>query len=109
MQKHSRGPGPVYFSEEYDRLLKMTLSLIEEVSVLRDRIDSIERVAEEKGAFSAADVEGYRPDADVAAERDERRMRYIERMLRDLYEEAAEASGDDGRPAKYADVVEMVS
>ena len=73
MQKHSRGPGPVYFSAEYDRLLKMTMSLVEEVSVLRDRIDSIERVAEQKNAFSSADVEGYRPDADVAAERAERR------------------------------------
>ena len=108
MQKHSRGPGPVYFSAEYDRLLKMTMSLVEEVSVLRDRIDSIERVAEQKNAFSSADVEGYRPDADVAAERAERRMLYIERMLRDLYEEAAETQAD-GRPAKYADVVKMVS
>lgn len=108
MQKHSRGPGPVYFSAEYDRLLKVTLALVEEISVLRDRIDSIERVAEEKGAFAHGDVEGYRPDADVTAERDARRMRYIERMLRDLYEEAAETE-PDGRPAEYVDVVKMVS
>jgi hypothetical protein len=108
MQKHSRGPGPVYFSAEYDRLLKMTLSLVEEVSVLRDRIDSIERVAEQKQVFSSADVEGYRPDADVAAHRGERRMHYIERMLRDLFEEAAEMQADS-RPAEYADVVKMVS
>ena len=108
MQKHSRGPGPVYFSPEHDRLMKMTLSLVEEISVLRDRVDSIERVAEQKKVFSSADVEAYRPDADVAAERGERRMRYIERMLRDLFEEAAETEAD-GRPGKYTDVVTMVS
>ena len=39
-----------------------------ELSVLRERLDTIERLARAKGLLSLDEIEGYRPDEQVSAE-----------------------------------------
>ena len=38
-------------------MLSMLMGLAGEVSVMRDRLDTVERLAEEKGVFGQADIE----------------------------------------------------
>ena len=64
-----------------DKLLSIVMALAGEVSVLRERVDTIERLASDKGLLSAADIEAYEPDADALAARDKWRGEFLERLL----------------------------
>ena len=58
------------------------MALAGEVSVLRERLDTVERLAAAKGLFTQHDIEAYRPDEAVMAERERWRTEYLERVLR---------------------------
>ena len=93
----AKGKKPQYFSDPAtDKLLWMTLTLMEELSVARDRIDTLERLLARKGVLRLADIEGYEPDAAAASERAARRNAYVERMMRAVHAELEEitAQGD---------------
>ena len=73
---------PHFFDDpNTDRLLSMVLELSQEVAVLRERLDSHERVSEAKGGFGVADIEGYEPDEKTLAEREAWRGRFLERLM----------------------------
>lgn len=94
-----------------DRLISMIVALTAEVAALRQRLDSVERVAEQKGAFAQADVEDFRPDPEASLAQDELRRRIIENVfylvtkeLRDLREGATPESYDAAVSAIAADL-----
>lgn len=90
----AKGKKPQYFSDPaVDKLLWMTLTMMEELAVARDRIDTLERLLEKRGLLGAAEIDGFRPDAAAAAERSARRAAFVERMLRAAHAELGEASG----------------
>src|SRR6478672_13789473 len=79
----AKGKRPIYFENpETDKLLAMVLALAEEVSVLRDRLDTVERLDQAKGLLSLAEIETYQPDPQAASEREQQRTAYIARILR---------------------------
>ncbi|MBD2097964.1 hypothetical protein H6F90_23105 [Trichocoleus sp. FACHB-591] len=83
MMAIAKGKRPLYFENpETDKLLAMVLVLAEEVSVLRDRLDTVERLAQAKGLLSHAEIDAYQPDPQAAAEREQQRAAYIARILR---------------------------
>ncbi|MBW4636045.1 MAG: hypothetical protein KME30_30430 [Iphinoe sp. HA4291-MV1] len=85
MGKTAKGKRPVYFDDpQTDKLLAIVMALIGEVSVLRERLDTTERLLEAKGILSIADVEAYHPDNTVVNEREQWRAEYIARVLRVL-------------------------
>ena len=67
LQRKAKGKRPFYFSDPaVDRLLSMVMALTGELSVTRDRLDTLERVARAKGLFSASDIETYQlTDSDM--------------------------------------------
>ena len=88
MARKAKGKRPTFFDDpQIDKVVGIVIALAGEVSVLRDRIDTIERIAAAKGLFRQDDIETYRPDETVAAARDEWRAEYIERVLRVVHEE----------------------
>jgi hypothetical protein len=76
-----------------DRMMKVLLSLSQEVYVLRDRLGVVESLLEQRRVISRADLEGHVPgpqdQSRILAERDA----YIERVLSPLTDAA------DGEPA----------
>ena len=69
---------------DMDRVVAAILRLTMEVSVLRDRIDTHESLAEKHGGYSQADVESYRPTPEEERRRAERRSTLVARLVRDL-------------------------
>ncbi|MCH1580373.1 MAG: hypothetical protein L7S55_06675 [Luminiphilus sp.] len=69
LPRKAKGKRPFYFSDpDVDRLLSMIMALTGELSVTRDRLDTLERVAGGKGLFSGDDIEGYElSNADMEA------------------------------------------
>lgn len=79
----SKGKRPSFFNDPaIDQMMTFIIELSAEVSVLFDRVDTVERLLDAKGTVSRADIENYRaPDA-VEAERAQRRDGYLKRVFR---------------------------
>jgi hypothetical protein len=91
LQQKARGDRPQYFEDPaVEKNLSITLALAGEVAVLRDRLDSIERLLEAGQPLSRAAIDGFAPDAGVRAERDAWRERYLETVLRIVHQEREE-------------------
>lgn len=88
MAKIAKGKRPIYFDNpQIDKLLAIVMALTGEVSVLRERLDTIERLLETKGNVSIAEIESYQADEKVTQQREQWRDAYVERVLRVLQEE----------------------
>ena len=88
MVKIAKGKRPVYLENpQIDKLLAIVMALTAEVSVLHERLDTIERLLEVKGILSPAEIEAYQPDAKIIQEREQWRAEYIARVLRVVQEE----------------------
>jgi len=80
-----------FFSDpDVDRLLSMVIALAGEVSVLRDRLDTHEKLAEQGTLPTAEQVEAYEASPELAAEREQWRNRYLRRVMANLSDEMAE-------------------
>ena len=56
MAKKAKGKKPTFFADpQVDKLMAIVMALAGEVSVLRERLDTVERLAENKGLLSARD------------------------------------------------------
>lgn len=86
--RRAKGANPHFFDDpNIDRLMTMVMHLAAEVSVLRERLDTHEQVAAEKGAFAPADIEAYRPTDEVADAREEWRKKFLGRLLKPVEQE----------------------
>jgi len=83
--RKAQGPDrPVYFDQgDIDRVMAVVLALASEVSALRERLDTHERLAPDL----LAKVEAYEPDAAALAARAAWREAYISRLFRVITED----------------------
>lgn len=94
----TKGKRPVYFDDpQIDKLLAMVMALTGEVSVLRERLDTLERLLETKGVLSLCEITAYQPDDMAAKEREQWRADYIARVLRVLQEDLIAIAAKDGK------------
>lgn len=98
--RRAKGKRPDYFDDPaIDRLLSITMALVGEVSVLRQRLDTVERLLEGKGQVTKTEIEGYEPDAQAAQERGVETKAYIARVMRGVAQ-AVEAMQADDKPVE---------
>jgi hypothetical protein len=71
-----------------DRLLAMVAALASELAVVRERLDTLERLADAAGVVQRAAIESYVPDAQAVQERDTNRQRLIAKVFRPLKDDA---------------------
>lgn len=85
----AKGKRPQYFDDPAeDRTLSIVLALAAEVSALRERLDTVERLLDANGTVSRADIEAYQPDSDAGYERGLATKAYIARIMRGVTQEA---------------------
>ena len=88
MTKSAKGKRPTYFEDpELDKMLAIIMALAGEVSVLRERLDTLERLIQAKGILSPEEIENYQVNEQVGKEREQWRTEYITRLLRILNQE----------------------
>jgi hypothetical protein len=105
----AKGRKPLYFSDPaIDKLLWMTMTLMEELSVTRDRLDTVERLLEGKRVLRRRDIEGFVAAGAAQSERSARRAAFVDRMLRAVEAELEEVAGGS-RTAPADDAVAAVS
>lgn len=94
LARHARGKRPQFYDTPgTDQAMSMILVLAKELSVLRDRVDSIERVAAEHGLDLAAGVEALQLDQAALAEREAQRQAFFGRLFYLFLKEAEETAG----------------
>jgi hypothetical protein len=84
----AKGKRPAYFEDPaIDRTLSILMALVGEVSVLRERLDTVERLLDSKGTISRADIEAYEPDRTAGHERGLKTREYIARVMRGVQQD----------------------
>ena len=78
----AKGKKPIYLDERsIDNLMAMIMTLTQEISVLRDRLDTIEKLLVNKKSITPEDIETFEPDDDLIKERKDRRQMLLKRVL----------------------------
>ena len=96
VNKIVKGKRPNFFDEPgVDYLMAMTTTLIQEVAVLRDRVDLLERVADSKGVVLQEEIESFELDERALTEREVRRNTYLSRIFAIFEQEQAQLQAKD--------------
>lgn len=78
-----------YFHDDpaVDKVLAIAMALAAELSVTRERLDTVERILAGKGLLAQAEIDAWRPDEDAKNERAAMRNDYVRRVLRIIQQE----------------------
>jgi hypothetical protein len=105
----AKGRRPYFFDDpNIDKLLAMIMALTGEVSVIRERLDTHERLAQKKKVPTHQAIEDYKPDDVTEAFRAQWRADYIARILRIVQVELDQITRGETEK-DYDKIVEEVS
>jgi hypothetical protein len=92
----AKGKRPQYFDDPaLDRMLSILMAVVGEVSVLKERLDTVERLLDAKGTISRADIEAYEPDREAAYERGLATQEFIARVMRGVQQDMEAMAGNE--------------
>lgn len=84
----AQGKRPSYAENSMtDHLVSMIAVLATELSVARERNDTIERLLEAKGVLNREEIENFIPEKRVGRERQQESLAFATRLLRSLLQE----------------------
>ncbi len=109
LPRKAKGKRPQYFEDPaVDKLHLMLMTVIEELAVTRDRMDTIERLIEDNGLFNKNNIDNFKPDTKAEMERTEKRIQYISRIMRSIIldQDNTTESSDE---LEFNEVVDIVS
>ena len=106
--KDARGKRPQFHDAPgVDKALSMIMVLASEVAVLRDRLDSAERVAKLQGLDLAAGIEALELDQPALEAREAWRQDFLDRLFYLARKEASEAAEDDSDSRYSATIADI--
>ena len=95
----AKGRRPQFLGDEHsDKLLAMIVAMSGEIAVLRERLDTYERLADDGQLPSRAAIEAFEPDEQVEDDRETDRTALLNRVFR-VIEVAAEEDPDAAEQA----------
>ena len=79
---------PSYFSDpDVDRVLAIVMAMAGEVAVTVERLDTLERMLDQKGLLTSAELAAFQPDEHVIGERMAWHQAFVARILRVVEQE----------------------
>lgn len=85
-----KGKRPFFLKDpDVERVLAVTMAIAQELAVMRERLDTVERLLETKGTVTRTDIETYEPPKPIAEERGAWTQEYLARILR-IYQQEIE-------------------
>jgi hypothetical protein len=83
LPRTTRGKRPVFFDDpSIDQMMTFVIELTTEVAVLRERLDTVERLLDAGVPVTREAIESFQPQAAVNTERDAWRDAYLKRVFR---------------------------
>lgn len=106
----AKGKRPYFFDDPaVERVLNITMAIGMELAVVRERMDSLERILEEKGILTREEIESYVPSSkDIANERQQWHSEYISRILRIIQQEMEAIQNPDKTLYEIADDIDKM-
>ncbi|WP_298199889.1 hypothetical protein [Novosphingobium sp.] len=102
--RHARGKRPQFYDTPgLDEAMGMIMVLASELCVIRDRLDSAERVARAHGIDLAAGIETLQLDQAALEEREARRQDFLQRLYYLQLKDADEAAQAQTTAAQTAE------
>ena len=96
LERNARGKRPQFYATPgLDEAMSMIMVLANELSVVRDRLDTVEKVAAAKGLVLDAEIEAFAPDQATLEARELRRQDFLARLFYLARKQAAELQTDD--------------
>jgi gamma-glutamyl phosphate reductase len=84
----ARGKRPWFLeNQDAERVLNIVMALVQETAVMRQRLDTVERLLEARGVISQGDIEAYEPTKTEAEARGAWNQEFIARILRIVQQE----------------------
>lgn len=78
----AKGKNLVYLDDDsVDNILAMVMTLTQEISVLTDRLNTIEHLIAKNGQIDLDDIDNFEPDYQLQEKRSERRKSLLKRVL----------------------------
>ena len=94
-----KGKRPDFFGDaDKEKLLSMVLALTGELAVTRMRLDTVERLLEDKGLLSRSALEAFEPDRATGQERGEWLREYVARIMRGPQQQMEAMMREGDRP-----------
>jgi hypothetical protein len=90
--KKSKGKRPYFLDTDIERLTNIVLVLAQELSVVRERADTLERLLESSGVVTRTQIETFTPTKAQSDERGAWTQEYLARVFRVLQQEREAAS-----------------
>jgi hypothetical protein len=104
-QRHAKGKRPQFYATPgLDEAMSMIIVLAQELSVLRDRVDAIERVSAKRGIDLAKEIESLELDQAALDARELQRQQLFERLYYVARKEADELAQADSKQ-RYEQVI----
>ena len=92
----AKGKRPEYFADEMsENHFSITMALIAELAVARERNDTLERLLISKGILSQEEIENYLPDEQASQERQLAQVEYTTRIFRSLQQQLERIEGEE--------------
>jgi hypothetical protein len=96
LERNARGKRPQFYETPgLDEAMSMIMVLANELSVVRDRLDTVEKVAAAKGIMLDAEIEAFEPDQATLEARELRRQDFLARLFYLARKDAAEQQSGD--------------
>lgn len=109
MIRNAQGKRPGFYeTPPLDQMMSMIMVLAEEVSVLADHVDSLERAAKDKGLDLAEGVKTLKLDQAALEAREARRQAFLSRLFYLMRKEADEAAAH-ATAEGYAATIEEIA
>ena len=96
LPRTARGKRPAFDTNPtVDRLVSIVLAIAGEISVLRDRLDTVQFLGERAGWLAAGAVDGFVPDQPTRERREGAREAYLDRVLHIMQSEIESLDRDE--------------
>jgi len=94
-----RGKRPFFLKDsDVEKVLAVTMAVAQELAVMRERLDTVERLLSEKGVVTRDDIEAFDPPISVTDERGAWHQEYLARILR-IYQQEIEGLETPAEPS----------
>jgi hypothetical protein len=109
LERNARGKRPQFYATPgLDEAMSMILVLANELSAVRDRLDTVEKVAAAKGVMLDAEIEAFEPDQATLEARELRRQDFLARLFYLARKQAAELQSEDSAE-RYAKALDDIA
>ncbi|WP_051414707.1 hypothetical protein [Zestomonas thermotolerans] len=109
LPKKAKGARPYFFEDPaLDKMLAMLMGLVGEVSVLADRVDTLERLLVRHGVLGEGAVDGFSPDTAIREQRDAKREQLLRNVLRIVAQDYEDPDRGNPNDESYQSVVRQV-